>query len=193
MMQHGSSRQRRLAVDVAAVSPFELLRVVEGKYQPNVLNREHLLRKFKLSARCRVLLVSPTEDRPLERYWGHRRLHETAAALARLGQDTLGRAIHPIIIAGRPFVPECARLFETFTLVDSTPFMRALHRQRAYLQGDGEVGWASAPTPSGAPVDQLLSANIRTYEMSVALAAGRLHIHRQLMLPLEHSPAAAPM
>lgn len=286
MVRHGHSRRQRLAVEVAALSPFDLLGLAEGKYTPNVSSREHLLKRLRLSARARIMLVSVAKDPPLERYWHYRREHETTALLARLGplamtvpnfsfflnaprphtlwnikrmllvaeeisaagipaiihlnavttadwkfwtqflrerpqikfvakefqtglknprladaalsslralQDTLGRAIHPVIIGGRRLVPECARMFENFTIVDSTPFMKTVKRQLAYLQTDGDVGWVPAPTPSGTPVDQLLSANIRTYEMSLALAAGRLHIHRQLMLPLEHSPAAAPM
>ncbi|MDO8433847.1 MAG: DUF4417 domain-containing protein [Candidatus Binatus sp.] len=87
--------------------------------------------------------------------------------VARL-QDSLKRALHPLIIGGGRFVRAAARLFESSTLVDSQPFFRTVMRERLSIDPyrNGKI-WTKFPTTKGALLDELLEHNIRVYEQWV--------------------------
>lgn len=79
--------------------------------------------------------------------------------LARI-QRVLERPLHLAAIAGGRYVAEIARLFDSYTIVDSTPYMKAVKRKRAVL-GPG-LKWVDNPTEPGEPLDGLVTDNIRT-------------------------------
>src|SRR5436305_1475916 len=56
--------------------------------------------------------------------------------LKQLQQD-LGRDIHPIVVGGAQFIEQVAVAFKNFTLIDSTPAMKALKRRRLALRNNG--------------------------------------------------------
>jgi hypothetical protein len=51
--------------------------------------------------------------------------------------------------------------FHAVTYIDTAPFVKTQRRQRARIASDKLV-WQSAPTARGAPLDELLKANIET-------------------------------
>jgi hypothetical protein len=84
--------------------------------------------------------------------------------LARL-QDEIGRALHPVIVGGARFAARLRGRFTHFTIVDSKPFMAALHRQRA-VDRDGLIDWERYPTGTRREVGVLLKHNIELYSQS---------------------------
>ncbi len=83
--------------------------------------------------------------------------------LVRL-QDEVGRDLHPILIAGRRFLPKLRKDFETFTVVDGTPFIKTYHRQ--FLKSADDIGfnWKLRRTRHGQPLDDRLCENVTAYE-----------------------------
>jgi hypothetical protein len=86
---------------------------------------------------------------------------EAVDRLARL-QDDSKTALHPIIIGGVQFVESLARRFDRFTMVDSMPFAKAIHRQR-FDRSAGRNPWRESFTLFGQPIDDLLDTNLRGY------------------------------
>jgi hypothetical protein len=84
--------------------------------------------------------------------------------LARL-QDEIGRALHPVIVGGARFAARLRGRFTHFTIVDSKPFMAALHRERA-VDRDGLVDWEPYSTGTRQEVGLLLKHNIKLYSQS---------------------------
>jgi len=84
--------------------------------------------------------------------------------LARL-QDDVGRALHPVIVGGARFAARLRGRFAHFTIVDSRPFMAALHRRRA-VDRDGLLDWKPYPTRTRREVGALLKHNIELYSES---------------------------
>jgi hypothetical protein len=87
--------------------------------------------------------------------------HEAIDRLARL-QDDAGRSLHLIIIGGVQFVELLAKKFDRFTLVDSMPFAKAVHRQR-FDRSAGRSPWQASFTLIDQSIDDLLDANLRGY------------------------------
>ena len=116
--------------------------------------------------------------------------------MARL-QDSLGRDLHPLAIGAAQYRLELARRFSDWTIVDSMPFMKAMHRQRA-CRGERRIQWKGEIDGS---VDALLSYNaaewgrwiedlIETRPWQRSDPAPRGVEHRgQIPLPLTHRPA----
>jgi Domain of unknown function (DUF4417) len=76
-------------------------------------------------------------------------------------QQEIGRALHIIAVGGRRYIP-ALRHFAQFTIIDSNPFMRTMHRRILTTEG-----WQNAPTLPGAPLDDLLQCNINAYTACV--------------------------
>jgi hypothetical protein len=75
-------------------------------------------------------------------------------------QDRIGRPLHFVAIGGAQYTPDIAVRFDAWTVVDSTPFMKAVHR-RAFVAGAGRRAyWRSG---KGRSVPLLLSQNIAGY------------------------------
>jgi hypothetical protein len=108
---------------------------------------------------CYVAKEFETGNRPPKE--GRKAIREMANL-----QQTLGRALHPLLIGGTQFTEQVARHFDRFTVIDSTPFVKAVHRQGFDL--DAEDGpWVKSPTVLGQPIDQLLLNNISQYSSFV--------------------------
>ncbi len=77
-------------------------------------------------------------------------------------QDALGRRLHPVVIGGTQFVEYIAGRFGQATFIDSTPFVKALHRQRFDLH-EGFPVWEASPTLEGEGVEAILACNLAAY------------------------------
>lgn len=82
-------------------------------------------------------------------------------------QHTLGRGLHPLVIGGTQFVECVATRFDAATFIDSTPFVKALHRQ-GFDPSAGNSPWRGCPTAVGQPVDTILVRNLTRYAAWVA-------------------------
>ena len=81
-----------------------------------------------------------------------------------------GRLVEIASHAGRPLqllvrgamgqMPELRKGFGSVTLLDTTAFMRTMHRRRAEMDGGQALAWASLPTLPGEPLDELLAHNV---------------------------------
>lgn len=91
---------------------------------------------------------------------------EAIDELAQLQLD-IGRPLHPIIVGGSRFADRLRKHFTGYTLVDSTPFMKAMHRQRAtkYLE---KLRWEPHPTRTPREVGDLLKHNLEIYKRSIS-------------------------
>jgi hypothetical protein len=77
-------------------------------------------------------------------------------------QDALDRRLHPLVIGGTQFVESIAVRFDQATFIDSTPFVKAVHRQLISLQ-EGFPIWKANPTPEGEGVEAILAHNLTGY------------------------------
>jgi hypothetical protein len=62
-------------------------------------------------------------------------------------QDKLKRRLHLVAVGAAQHRVELARRFDSWTVIDSMPFIRAVKRRRAKIQ-DGRVDWKMAPSES---------------------------------------------
>ena len=114
------------------------------------------------------------------------RRHETGsqyfAGLVGL-QDQLGRPLHPFAVAGGCRMREFARHFKTFSVVDSTPFIKTMKRR--ILSNPTSGGWRSYPTDAGQSLSALLSHNIDAHSERLHFRAGLMSnsLRQQLLLP----------
>jgi hypothetical protein len=105
------------------------------------------------------------------------------AHLAALS-DAVGRAIHPIALAGTGRIKQFQNLFPRFTVVDATPFIKTMQRQKLVRVGE-RWKWRKEETPQGAPLNHYLAENIRQHR-AVQLARAGLSpegLGQQLLLP----------
>jgi hypothetical protein len=82
-------------------------------------------------------------------------------------QDALGRSLHPVVIGGTQFVESLAGRFEAATFIDSTPFVKTVHRQ-LFDRAAGHCLWRASRTRAGEPVDDILLHNLTRYAAWVA-------------------------
>jgi hypothetical protein len=97
------------------------------------------------------------------------------AAITRLRrlQDEVGRALHPVLVGGAQFAEEAAQAFPSFTIVDASPYMKAVKRQMAYREGDVTVRWRGMTGEPGEPIDGLLEHNISSYSAAFDVVVRR--------------------
>jgi hypothetical protein len=76
-------------------------------------------------------------------------------------EQRLGRQLHLVAVGGARFVPELHRYLSGWTVVDSTPYMRAMKRRRLVVT----QGRLRSHPALGAPVEELLAANIAQYQL----------------------------
>jgi hypothetical protein len=86
---------------------------------------------------------------------------KTVRELAAI-QRAIGRPLHPLLIAGAQFAEDLAANFEHFTIIDSTPFIKAVFRQGfdSSIPGDH---WYPSLALVGQGIDRLLERNIAGY------------------------------
>ena len=77
-------------------------------------------------------------------------------------QAAINRPLHPIVVGGGQFVEYVATRFANFTLMDSMPFSKAMHRQYFELNA-GRGSWKQGFKLIGQDVDDFLLENVRNY------------------------------
>ena len=87
------------------------------------------------------------------------RIEWTAEQLARLA-DGVGRSLHLVVRAtSRKVLRGLVSAFAQTTVIDTTCFIKAVHRQRAVVANTGKIEWKPFATAPHLPVDELLSHN----------------------------------
>lgn len=100
-------------------------------------------------------------------------------------QDVLGRALHPLMLAGAGKLRELDGCFDSFTVIDANPFIKTMNRQVLRKWG-AKWKWRPEPTLPGTSLSPRLVQNIAAqrarYNERLGLAAeggGR----QRLLLP----------
>jgi Domain of unknown function (DUF4417) len=99
-------------------------------------------------------------------------------------QDSLGRSLHPFVLAGGGRLQQLQQNFRSFTVIDSIPFIKTIKRQLLY---EGIWKWRRRKTQLGASLSARLATNIERYRnrlltrLGVPWQTGR----GQLLLPVE--------
>ena len=87
------------------------------------------------------------------------RIDWQAAQLANLAQG-VGRPLHLVVrAAGGDILAKLVSSFAETTVLDTTSFIKAVHRQRAVETDTDRIEWETSPTAPNAPVDDLLTHN----------------------------------
>jgi hypothetical protein len=84
--------------------------------------------------------------------WGRRALEHLSSI-----QNRIGRSLHLIAAGGMGFVPTLRQHFDTWTVVDSTPFLKAAKRRAAFFDR-GRLRWRLEDGPT---FDALLEHNLQ--------------------------------
>lgn len=85
-------------------------------------------------------------------------------------QRRVDRELHPILVAGSRYYSAAHKVFRTFSILDSRPFLQTLNRTRLVEQND-RWEFVSNPLPPGHPVDELLAYNIAKYSGKLSALA----------------------
>jgi hypothetical protein len=86
VIQHGKSRIQPLGFDTVALPTSDVIaKRRNGHYGLRSCTAGELRSEYLIDARAKVLLVSVSDDDPLEIYWENRRAYKTPAALAKIG------------------------------------------------------------------------------------------------------------
>ena len=96
--------------------------------------------------------------------------------LARL-QDSIGRRLHPILIGAAQFIADAAVFFDALTVIDSTPFIKAMFRKGfGETQEDGR--WYDSYSLKRQAIDSLLTKNLKGYSawLESLVAASRIKL-----------------
>lgn len=80
-------------------------------------------------------------------------------------QDKLKRRLHLIAVGAAQYRVELSRRFDTWTIIDSTPFFRAVRGRRKAMLGEGRVDWPKADNESP---DSLLPHDINVMDKWIA-------------------------
>lgn len=86
LIHHGYRRSELLARPVVALDTYQVFRLDKGgTYGPIADSAESLRKKFKLEPTTTIILRGTAKDRPLERYWRHRRRDGAPEKMSALG------------------------------------------------------------------------------------------------------------
>jgi hypothetical protein len=85
-------------------------------------------------------------------------------------QDRIGRRLGLIAIGGRSALPELTS-FDSLTVIDSNPFLKAANRQVFTKE---KPGWKLLETPRGVPFDEHLRLNIQAYRADFETRLSRM-------------------
>lgn len=88
---------------------------------------------------------------------------EAAIDELALLQDQLNRDLHPIIVGGARFAERLRSHFRHYTLVDSTPFMKAVKGRVRIVERSGELRTEPYRTRSAHELGWLIRENVATY------------------------------
>lgn len=73
--------------------------------------------------------------------------------------EHVGRPLQLLVRGAPEQVPVLRAGFQSVSILDTTAFMKTMHRQRA-VESEGTLAWQGDPTPKGEPLDELLLHNI---------------------------------
>lgn len=77
-------------------------------------------------------------------------------------QDSIGRSLSVILIGGAQFIDLMTNRFKQFTLIDSEPFVKTMHRR--VFQSDGaNRQWTESWSLDRQPIDHILQGNVDRY------------------------------
>lgn len=72
----------------------------------------------------------------------------------------VGRPLNLIMVGGLPAIPTLASAFASLSFIDTSAFMKTLHRKRIVEGNDGKLKPISELTETGAPLDDLMARNV---------------------------------
>jgi hypothetical protein len=123
-------------------------------------------------ARWRALLVRETAISCLAYEFttgaAHGRREQHIAWLKSLAAG-LDRKLDIILFGDMRAVTPLSEVFDAVTWIDTTSFMKTVHRRRAQRFGNGRLHWPAAPTASGESLHELLAHNCHESETYFAL------------------------
>lgn len=73
---------------------------------------------------------------------------------------SVARPLHLIVFGDCRVVVPLRRAFTGVTWIDTTSFMKTVHRRRAQRVGNGKLLWSATPTVPGSPLHDLLTHNV---------------------------------
>jgi hypothetical protein len=97
--------------------------------------------------------------------WPGRRLFHQRH-LAELASH-VSRPLHLVMVGGITAIPALAAAYEGITYIDTSAFMKTMHRRRLLEGNDGKLLGRPELTEAGTPLDALLLSNIKTMRMRV--------------------------
>ena len=89
--------------------------------------------------------------------------------------EASGRRLGLVVRGGVRVASLLARYYD-ISLIDSSPFEKAQHRELAIIDSDGQRRWSKRPTAAGEPIDMLLAENIRVSDEWFAAQLPRLRL-----------------
>ena len=98
----------------------------------------------------------------------------------------IGRPLHLVFRGDARWVPLLQKSFPSITALNGSASIRTRKRRRAVF-ADDQLKWESAPTPEGAPLDELLAHNLRNVSMWFA-AKTTAPVPARRKVPLEVRP-----
>ncbi len=100
---------------------------------------------------------------------GHARPEQGARAIEMLGrlQDRLQRRLHVVAVGAARFRGLLAQRFDSWTILDSEPFMKAIKRRAADRVDERRVRWRRA---IGEDVCDLLAHNVSRYQHWISIS-----------------------
>ncbi|WP_175518345.1 DUF4417 domain-containing protein [Sphingomonas sp. OK281] len=101
------------------------------------------------------------------------RVQQHAAWLSELAH-IVSRPLHLFVRGGGEMLPMLAATFAGVTALDTSAFMKTIHRKIALNIGFTRPVWADHPTPFGAPLDALLERNWACMKSDLERRAGSL-------------------
>jgi hypothetical protein len=78
----------------------------------------------------------------------------------------VGRQMHLIVRGGITILPRLLAGYDKVTCLETSVFVKTIHRKAAFLRNDGAVRWQHAPTKQDEPLDQLLNHNWNIVSLS---------------------------
>jgi hypothetical protein len=70
--------------------------------------------------------------------------------------------------------PTLVKAFPNITVLETSAYVKTVHRRRASLTAVGTVNWSASPTAPDEPIDSLLTDNWQTVAASYASVLGDL-------------------
>lgn len=74
--------------------------------------------------------------------------------------DRAGRPLDIVVYGDSAVARTLANHYRSVTWIETTSFIKAVHRQKAVRSGNDRLSWDNAPTPESAPIDDLVADNI---------------------------------